>query len=51
LPVSYYTSVHGLAAATDYRDALLEILVKRLNNPALEEIFPGYQSTLRGIVK
>ena len=40
-----------LAVTTDYRDVLSEILVKRLNNPALADIFPGYQSTLRGILK
>jgi uncharacterized protein (DUF1501 family) len=40
-----------LAVTTDYRDVLSEILVKRLNNPALEEIFPGYLATPRGIVR
>ena len=40
-----------LAVTTDYRDVLSEILLKRLNNPALAEIFPGYQSTMRGILK
>jgi uncharacterized protein (DUF1501 family) len=40
-----------LAVTTDYRDVLSEILVKRLNNPALTDIFPGYQSTLPGILK
>jgi uncharacterized protein (DUF1501 family) len=33
-----------LAVTTDYRDVLSEILVKRLNNPATGEIFPGYQT-------
>jgi uncharacterized protein (DUF1501 family) len=33
-----------LAVTTDYRDVLSEILVKRLNNPATAEIFPGYQT-------
>jgi len=32
-----------LAVTTDYRDVLSEILVKRLNNPAIDEIFPEYQ--------
>jgi uncharacterized protein (DUF1501 family) len=32
-----------LAVTTDYRDVLGEICAKRLNNPALAEIFPGYQ--------
>lgn len=40
-----------LAVTTDYRDVLSEILVRRLNNPALSDIFPGYQATLRGLFK
>ncbi|MBV6395869.1 MAG: hypothetical protein HFACDABA_01456 [Anaerolineales bacterium] len=40
-----------LAVTTDYRDVLSEILVKRLNNPALADIFPGYQSAMRGLFK
>ena len=40
-----------LAVTTDYRDVLSEILLKRLNNPALEEIFPNYQPAMRGILK
>jgi len=32
-----------LAVTTDYRDVLGEICLRRLNNPALGEIFPGYQ--------
>jgi len=40
-----------LAVTTDYRDVLSEILVKRLNNPALAEIFPNYQPVLPGILK
>jgi uncharacterized protein (DUF1501 family) len=40
-----------LAVTTDYRDVLSEILVKRLNNPALEEVFPNYQPRTRGILK
>ncbi len=39
-----------LAVTTDYRDVLAEICIKRLNNPAVDEIFPGYQATLPGIV-
>jgi len=31
-----------LAVTTDYRDVLGEICAKRLNNPALEKIFPNY---------
>ncbi len=40
-----------LAVTTDYRDVLSEILVKRLNNPALEEIFPNYKATMPEILK
>jgi len=39
-----------LAVTTDYRDVLSEILVKRLNNPATDEIFPEYKPTMPGIV-
>jgi uncharacterized protein (DUF1501 family) len=38
-----------LAVTTDYRDVLAEICLKRLNNPSLEEIFPGYTPQMRGI--
>lgn len=31
-----------LAVTTDYRDVLSEVLQKRLNNPATNEIFPDY---------
>jgi uncharacterized protein (DUF1501 family) len=40
-----------LAVTTDYRDVLSEILVKRLNNPATQEIFPDYQPQLLNITK
>lgn len=40
-----------LAVTTDYRDVLAEVCVKRLNNPALTEIFPEYQASLRGFVR
>ncbi|MBI3173617.1 MAG: DUF1501 domain-containing protein [Chloroflexi bacterium] len=40
-----------LAVTTDYRDVLSEVLVKRLNNPATNEIFPNYQPQLRNIFK
>jgi uncharacterized protein (DUF1501 family) len=39
-----------LAVTTDYRDVLAEILSLRLNNPALDQVFPNYKPTLRGIV-
>jgi uncharacterized protein (DUF1501 family) len=31
-----------LAVTTDYRDVLGEIVARRLNNPRLAEVFPGY---------
>jgi uncharacterized protein (DUF1501 family) len=40
-----------LAVTTDYRDVLSEILVKRLNNPELDEIFPGYHPVSRDVLK
>jgi uncharacterized protein (DUF1501 family) len=38
-----------LAITTDYRDVLGEIIRKRLNNPGLENVFPGYQVTELGL--
>ncbi len=40
-----------LAVTTDYRDVLSEILTKRLNNPATNEIFPEYQPIMPNVVK
>jgi uncharacterized protein (DUF1501 family) len=40
-----------LAVTSDYRDVLSEILAKRLNNPALDEIFPNYQARGLNILK
>jgi len=40
-----------LAVTTDYRDVLAEVCLKRLNNPALREIFPNYAVTLRGFLR
>lgn len=40
-----------LAVTTDYRDILSEILVKRLNNPALDGIFPDYQPKMLNVMK
>ena len=40
-----------LAVTTDYRDVLGEVLRKRLNNPALDAVFPGYQVQLRDFLK
>jgi len=39
-----------LAVTTDYRDVLSEILRKRLNNPATEEIFPEYKPKIQEII-
>ena len=39
-----------LTITTDYRDVLSEILVNRLNNPSLDEVFPDFKPTMRGIV-
>jgi uncharacterized protein (DUF1501 family) len=44
------TGPGDLAVTSDYRDVLGEILLKRLHNPALAEIFPGYQPQMRGII-
>ncbi len=40
-----------LAVTTDYRDVLSEILTKRLNNPATDEIFPEYQPLMPNVLK
>ncbi len=40
-----------LAVTTDYRDVLSEILTKRLNNPATNEIFPEYQPIMPNVLK
>ncbi len=40
-----------LAVTTDYRDVLAEICRKRLNNNALDVIFPGFKATMRGFLK
>lgn len=39
-----------LAVTTDYRDVLGEVLLKRLKNPKLTDIFPNFQVTPRDIV-
>ena len=39
-----------LAVTTDYRDILSEILTKRLNNPATNEIFPNYQPKMQNVI-
>ena len=40
-----------LAVTIDYRDVVSEILSKRLNSPALAEIFPGYDPKSVGVVR
>ncbi|GAB4417376.1 MAG: DUF1501 domain-containing protein [Anaerolineales bacterium] len=40
-----------LAVTTDYRDVLGEILQKRLNNPALDLVFPDYQPRTGNILR
>ncbi len=39
-----------LAVTTDYRDVLSEIIARRLNNPSIHEIFPGYEPQAREVV-
>lgn len=39
-----------LAVTTDYRDVLSEILIKRVGNSALDQIFPGYTPNLPEII-
>jgi hypothetical protein len=40
-----------LAVTTDYRDVLSEILTKRLNNPAIDSIFPDHQTSPVNVLK
>jgi uncharacterized protein (DUF1501 family) len=40
-----------LAVTTDYRDVLGEVCLKRLGNPSLREIFPGFDVTLGNLVR
>ena len=40
-----------LAVTTDYRDVLSEVLQKRLNNPATDQIFPDYVPVMRNLMK
>ncbi|NUM48927.1 MAG: DUF1501 domain-containing protein, partial [Anaerolineales bacterium] len=40
-----------LAVTVDYRDVLGEVLSKRLNNPALGEVFPGFEGTVQGFLR
>ncbi|MBC7872215.1 MAG: DUF1501 domain-containing protein [Chitinophagaceae bacterium] len=40
-----------LAVTTDYRDVLTEILIGRLGNTAVDQIFPNYTANLPGIIR
>lgn len=40
-----------LAITTDYRDVLADLLTKRLNNPALDQVFPDFTPTTTGLFK
>lgn len=37
--------------ATDFRDILAEVLVRRLANPSLDAVFPGYSPNLLGLTR
>jgi len=39
-----------LTITIDYRDVLSEILIKRLNNPQVNNVFPNFTPTTRGII-
>ena len=39
-----------LALITDFRDVLGELVARHLGNPALTEVFPGYQPRFLGVV-
>jgi uncharacterized protein (DUF1501 family) len=40
-----------LAITTDYRDILGEIILRRLNNPHLAEIFPAYTPVFKKVIR
>jgi uncharacterized protein (DUF1501 family) len=39
-----------LAVTTDYRDVLAEILINRVGNSAIDQIFPGYTLNTHGLI-
>ena len=41
----------NLAITRDYRDTLSEILVRRMGNGALFDVFPGHEPTFHGVVR
>lgn len=40
-----------LQVTTDFRDVIGEIVARRLKNPALDGVFPGYTPQFRGVVR
>jgi uncharacterized protein (DUF1501 family) len=40
-----------LALTTDYRDILAELVTRRLGNPAIEQVFPNYTPSMRGLTR
>lgn len=40
-----------LAVTTDYRDILGEVVGRRLGNPRLDAVFPGYAPVFRGVAR
>jgi uncharacterized protein (DUF1501 family) len=51
LEVGHLFGPGDLKVTTDYRDVLAEVCLKRLNNPAIAEIFPDYQPQKSGFVR
>lgn len=39
-----------LHITTDYRDILAEVVAKCLDNPKIDQVFPGYSPTFQGII-
>jgi hypothetical protein len=50
-PPTVYLGPGDLAVTTDYRDVLAEVVSKRLNNAAVDQIFPNYKATVRNILR
>jgi uncharacterized protein (DUF1501 family) len=46
-----FRSDGDLAITIDWRDILAEVVTKRLLNPNLNAVFPGYSPTYRGVVR
>ena len=45
-----YLDRGDLAITLDYRDVLSEIIVQRLNNPSIADIFPNFRHESLGII-